>query len=73
MYYSDGKLTHTVSRGTNGEIGEILPAMMECNSIPKTIPYLGACTIRGEVYIPYSSFNALGLGEESEYKNPRNL
>ena len=44
-------------------------------NVPLSIPFQGELVLRGEGVIPYSEFYRINeeLGEEEQYKNPRNL
>ena len=76
LIYEDGKLKQAVTRG-DGVVGEdVTNNVKTIISIPLTIPYKQRYDIRGEVYMPKSSFNRLNRqrvaeGEE-EFANPRN-
>ena len=76
LEYSDGKFVRGSTRG-DGNVGEDVTANLECiDSIPKNIDFSGELEVRGEVYMPKSSFLRLVerqelLGEPTA-KNPRN-
>ena len=76
LEYENGKFVRGSTRG-DGEIGEDVTAnLFEIKSIPKEIEYDGLLEVRGEVYMPKSSFLKLVerqelLGEQPA-KNPRN-
>ena len=74
--YDNGKLTKAVTRG-NGEIGEIVTHNAKYfHGLPQSIPCMDHVVVRGEAYIPYSTFeeiNAKIPETENKYKNPRNL
>ena len=76
LEYENGKFVRGSTRG-DGEIGEDVTAnLFEIKSIPKKIEYDGLLEVRGEVYMPKSSFLKLVerqelLGEQPA-KNPRN-
>lgn len=76
LEYSDGKFVRGSTRG-DGNVGEDVTANLECiDSIPKNIDFSGELEVRGEVYMPKSSFLKLVerqelLGEPTA-KNPRN-
>ncbi len=76
LTYRDGELQNAVTRG-NGEIGEVITNNAKTFvNIPKTIPYKGDLTIRGEAVITYSDFNKVNMemdASQEKYKNPRNL
>lgn len=76
LIYEDGKLRLAATRG-DGQIGEDVTANVKTiSSIPLRIRQSGRYDIRGEVYMPKSSFIRLNKqrrenGEE-EFANPRN-
>ncbi|MBR7070927.1 MAG: NAD-dependent DNA ligase LigA, partial [Clostridia bacterium] len=76
LEYQDGKFFRGSTRG-DGQTGEDVTAnLMGIKSIPKTISYRGFLEVRGEVYMPRESFEALvrkqELMGEAPAKNPRN-
>ena len=76
LEYSEGKLVRGSTRG-DGVTGEDVTAnLLQIDSIPKTIDFMGDLEVRGEVYMPRASFLRLVerqelLGEQPA-KNPRN-
>ena len=76
LIYEDGLFKQAVTRG-DGITGEdVTYNVRTIQSIPMSIPYKQRYDIRGEVYMPKSSFNRvnrerLANGEE-EFANPRN-
>lgn len=57
VHYIDGVFDHAVTRG-DGENGEDITAHVRTiKTIPKKIPVSGHYSVRGEVIMPYSSFN----------------
>lgn len=78
-HYKNGMLTDVISRGTNGEVGERLVAMLDgCKGLPRVLSgYNGDLVVRGEAYIDYKVFNqyneTLAEAGKEPYKNPRNL
>ena len=76
LEYSGGRLVRGSTRG-DGTTGEdVTSNLMQIKSIPQTIEFDGALEVRGEVYMPKSSFYKLIkkqelLGEKTA-KNPRN-
>ncbi|MBR4483896.1 MAG: NAD-dependent DNA ligase LigA [Erysipelotrichaceae bacterium] len=76
LIYEDGLFKQAVTRG-DGITGEdVTSNVRTIQSIPMSIPYKQRYDIRGEVYMPKSSFNRvnrerLANGEE-EFANPRN-
>ena len=75
LTYADGVLQQAITRG-NGEIGEdVTHNARVFSNLPVFIPFKGELVLRGEGVIPYSAFYKINeeLGEEEQYKNPRNL
>ena len=76
LIYEDGLFKQAVTRG-DGVTGEdVTSNVRTIQSIPMSIPYKQHYDIRGEVYMPKSSFNRVNRerrqnGEE-EFANPRN-
>ena len=76
LQYEDGLFKQAVTRG-DGVTGEDVTSNVKTiQSIPMSIPYKQNYEIRGEVYMPKSSFNRVNKerrenGEE-EFANPRN-
>ncbi len=76
LEYRDGLFFRGSTRG-DGEVGEDVTAnLLQIESIPKAIKFLGELEVRGEVYMPRDSFLKLverqELMGESVAKNPRN-
>ena len=76
LEYANGKFVRGSTRG-DGSTGEDVTAnLLEIESIPKTIDFDGVLEVRGEVYMPQSSFLRLverqELMGEAPAKNPRN-
>jgi DNA ligase (NAD+) len=86
LTYKDGVLVEGATRG-NGEVGEdVTLNLRTIDSLPKQLKALkladgrehmpSLIEVRGEVYMPVSSFNALNKGLEDEgeatFANPRN-
>lgn len=75
LKYQNGTLQQAITRG-NGEVGEdVTHTARVFSNLPLTIPFSGELVLRGEGVIPYSEFYRINeaLGEEEQYKNPRNL
>lgn len=75
LKYNNGILEQAITRG-NGEIGEDVTHNAKVfGNLPVSIPFKGELVLRGEGVIPYSEFYRINeeLGEEEQYKNPRNL
>lgn len=76
LTYEGGLMTKAVTRGSGIE-GEVITnnARVFAN-VPRSIPYKGKLTIRGEAVIKYSDFNEINekiADASAKYKNPRNL
>ncbi len=76
LIYRDGKLVTAATRGDGNTGEDITNNIYTLKDIPKVIEYKGDLTLRGEVYMPKSSFNRLiAIQEENGekiFKNPRN-
>jgi len=76
LIYEDGVLKQAVTRG-DGVVGEDVTSNVKTiMSIPLSIPYKQRYDIRGEVYMPKTSFNRVNreriANGEEEFANPRN-
>ncbi len=76
LVYENGELVYGATRG-DGKIGEdITHNVKTIKSIPLSIPYKGYLEVRGEIYMPKSSFEKLNFEREQEglelFANPRN-
>ena len=76
LEYRDGLFFRGSTRG-DGETGEDVTAnLLQIESIPKAIKFMGELEVRGEVYMPRESFLNLvkrqELMGEAPAKNPRN-
>ena len=76
LIYEDGRFVQAVTRG-DGITGEdVTSNVRTIHSIPMSIPYRQRYDIRGEIYMPKSSFNRLNreriANGEEEFANPRN-
>ncbi|MEG1778953.1 MAG: NAD-dependent DNA ligase LigA, partial [Oscillospiraceae bacterium] len=77
LEYRDGKLVCGATRGDGFEGEDVTANLKTIKSIPqilnKSLPYL---VVRGEVYMPRASFEAVVARQENEglqpFKNPRN-
>ena len=75
LKYLGGALEQAITRG-NGEEGEDVTHNAKVfQNLPLAIPFQGELVLRGEGVISYSEFYRINaaLGEEEQYKNPRNL
>ena len=76
LTYLDGKFEQAITRG-DGEVGEdVTSNVRTIRSIPLQIDFVDEIEIRGEVYMPKSSFEQLNKVKESNneelFANPRN-
>ena len=76
LTYENGHLRLAATRG-DGSVGEnVTDNAKTIDSIPRNIDYDGRLILRGEVYMPRSSFEVLNEKRlengESEFANPRN-
>ena len=76
LTYENGRLSRAVTRG-NGVQGELITAnALACRNVPKSVPFKGSLTVRGEAVIRYSDFRRINEAIDdanARYKNPRNL
>ncbi len=75
--YSGGVLVEAVTRG-DGVVGEDIFENIKCLGVlPETIEDKRELIIRGEAYMPISTFNKLNIDREAEgetlFANPRNV
>lgn len=76
LIYEDGLFKQAVTRGDSITGEDVTSNVRTIQSIPMSIPYKQRYDIRGEVYMPKTSFNRVNRerrenGEE-EFANPRN-
>ncbi|MDR1391503.1 MAG: NAD-dependent DNA ligase LigA [Holosporales bacterium] len=76
IFYKNGKMVYAATRG-NGHVGEnITENIKTVDNIPQAIRFYDKIEIRGEVYMPISSFNKLNERQEIQglpfFANPRN-
>lgn len=76
LIYEDGLFKQAITRG-DGLTGEdVTSNVRTIQSIPMAIPYKQRYEIRGEVYMPKSSFNRVNRersqNNEEQFANPRN-
>ena len=76
LTYEDGKLILGATRGNGFEGENVTENIRTVKSIPLEIPYKGRLIVRGEVYLPRSSFVKLNEAREEKdealFANPRN-
>ncbi len=76
LHYENGELVYAATRG-DGLVGEIVTENVRTiGSVPLKIPYTGTLEVRGEVYMPKSSFKRVNAEREENgealFANPRN-
>ncbi len=76
LVYDNGELTIGSTRGDGDEGENVTENLKTIPSIPLKIPYSGHLEVRGEVFMPRESFEALNKIREEKgeplFKNPRN-
>lgn len=75
LKYQGGRLAQAITRGSGEEGEDVTHTAKVFSNLPLSIPFAGELVLRGEGVISYSEFARIneGLGEEEQYKNPRNL
>ena len=76
IHYENGELVYAATRG-DGLVGELVTENIRTiGSVPLKIPYKGTLEVRGEVYMPKSSFEKVNAEREENgealFANPRN-
>lgn len=76
LIYNGGRFVSGATRG-DGTVGEdVTSNLRTVNTIPMTIPYKGYLEVRGEIFMPRSSFEKLNAERETTgeplFANPRN-
>ena len=76
IHYENGELVYGATRG-DGLVGELVTENIRTiGSVPLKIPYKGTLEVRGEVYMPKSSFERVNTEREESgevlFANPRN-
>lgn len=76
LHYDNGKLKTAATRG-DGLAGELVTQHMKAiSNIPLVIPYLNKIEVRGEIYMPISSFSKVNNERANKnldlFANPRN-
>ena len=79
LTYSNNRLLRAVTRGDGNTGDDVTSNVINISSIPKTLPASNQVKdfeIRGEIFMPWSSFDSLNsereLNEEPLFANPRN-
>ncbi len=76
LHYENGELVYGATRG-DGLVGELVTENVRTiGSVPLKIPYKGTLEVRGEVFMPKSSFEKVNAEREEKgetlFANPRN-
>ena len=76
ILYRDGRLVRAVTRGDGVQGDDVTANVRTIRSLPLTIPERGEVEVRGEIYLPFASFQAINRereeAEEPLFANPRN-
>jgi len=73
LYYTGGSLVRAVTRG-NGFVGnDVTENVKTIGSVPLRLSRPIDCVVRGEIYLPVSSFSRINDTLDLPYANPRNL
>lgn len=76
LHYEDGVFKQAVTRGDGTEGEDVSENVRLIRSLPLVIAYRGLIEVRGEVFMPKQSFEALNkereLADEELFANPRN-
>ncbi len=76
LLYRNGRLERGVTRGDGVQGDDVTSNIRTIRSLPLTIPEKGEVEVRGEVYLPFASFQAINrereANEEPLFANPRN-
>jgi len=73
LYYTGGSLVRAVPRG-NGFVGnDVTENVKTIGSVPLRLSRPIDCVVRGEIYLPVSSFSRINDTLDLPYANPRNL
>lgn len=67
--YVDGRFVAGITRGDGFEGEDITRNVAKMQNVPAALPVGVTCSLRGEIILPLSTFDAKYAGE---YKNPRN-
>jgi DNA ligase (NAD+) len=74
--YRDGKFVQAVTRGDGRRGDDVTHNVKTIKSLPLTIPEKNEVEVRGEIYMPFQSFQRLNQErlqqEEAPFANPRN-
>jgi len=76
LLYRDGRLTRAVTRGDGVQGDDVTGNARTIKSLPLSVPDKRDIEIRGEIYLPFSSFREINRAREAReeplFANPRN-
>ena len=76
VLYRDGAFARAVTRGDGVQGDDVTANVKTIRSLPLRIGERGEVEVRGEIFLPFSSFQAINLGRERAaeplFANPRN-
>jgi len=76
VIYKDGKFSQAVTRGDGFRGDDVSANVKTIKSLPLGIPQIREVEVRGEVYLPFPSFQEINTKRENEnlalFANPRN-
>ena len=76
LLYRDGRLTRAVTRGDGVQGDDVTGNARTIKSLPLSLPDKRDIEIRGEIYLPFSSFREINRAREAReeplFANPRN-
>jgi len=74
--YQEGRFVRAVTRGDGIRGDDVTPNVKTIRSLPLSIPEQRTVEVRGEIYLPFASFESLNQERESQdeapFANPRN-
>ena len=74
--YQEGRYVRAVTRGDGIRGDDVTPNVKTIRSLPLSIPEQRTVEVRGEIYLPFASFESLNRERESQneapFANPRN-
>lgn len=76
VIYRNGKFAQAITRGDGLRGDDVTANVKTIRSFPLAIPQSGELEVRGEIYLPFSSFRKINRRRENEelplFANPRN-
>ncbi len=76
LLYRNGRLERGVTRGDGVQGDDVTSNIRTIRSLPLAIPEKGEVEVRGEVFLPFASFQAINREREADeeplFANPRN-